>query len=170
MVAAGDPIYASDINDYRVRLVTKPSATNRISTTTLAADPHLTGLTLEAGTYDIEIVIFWTCASTTPKLKTRWGFTGTISNTLRLCHGPGSTQTAGPEAVTEVTDRAYGLTGQDAQYSTSTSAAYSAILEKAAGVVVTAVGDLSLNWAQVTSTASNVTIREDSYIRAVRVA
>lgn len=169
----GDIIYAADINGVVASLpqvFTKTGATARQSTTTLTADPDLSGITLGVGVYDIELILFWTCANTTPKLKTRWGFSGTITNTLRLCHGPGSSQTGGPEAVSDATMRAYALTSQDAVYSTSTSSAYSAVLESAFGVEVTVAGDLSLNWAQNVSTAANVTVQPDSCFRIRKIS
>jgi hypothetical protein len=161
----GDIIFATDINAVIASLpkvYTKTSATARQSTTTLTADPDLSGITLDVGVYDIELILFWTCANTTPKLKTRWGFSGTITNTLRLCHGPGSTQTGGPEAVSDATMRAYALTSQDAIYST--------ILEAVYGAEVTVAGDLSLNWAQNVSTAANVTVQPESAFRIRKIS
>lgn len=171
-VFGGDIIYAADVNAVIASLpkvYTKTSATARQSTTTLTADPDLSGITLGLGVYDIELIMFWTCANTTPKLKTRWAFSGTITNTLRLCHGPGSTQVGGPEAVSDATMRAYALTSQDAVYSTSTSSAYSAVLEAAYGVEVSASGDLSLSWAQNVSTAANVTVQPESAFRIRKI-
>jgi hypothetical protein len=48
----------------------KPSDTPRISTTTLAADPHLT-MTLQPGTYDLDAKLFYE-ADTAADLKLNW--------------------------------------------------------------------------------------------------
>lgn len=171
----GDEIFAADLQailDRLPRTILKTSATARNSAgtgSTLTADPELSGIALEVGVYDLELILFWTCANTTPRLKTRWGFTGTISNTIRLCHGPGASQVGGPEAVSDATLRGYALTTQDAVYSTSTSSAYSAVLEQAFGVEVTVAGDLSLDWAQQASNANNVTVQADSAFRVRRI-
>lgn len=166
----GDIVTADLLDAMVAKYTYKSSATARNTTTTLTADPELTGIALEVGTFDIEMVIFWTQAATAPKLKTRWGFTGTISDTIRLCHGPGNNNVAGPQDVTETTVRGYALSSQDAIYSASTSTAYSAVLEKAAGVVVSVAGTLSLNWAQQASNASNVTVQPSSYVKVRRVS
>lgn len=172
-VYGGNIIYASDLNEVVKRLpraYTKTSATARNTTTTLANDPELASIALEVGTYDIELIMLFTLTTTTTqKIKTRWGFTGTISDTIRLCHGPGSAQVAGPQDVTETTVRGYALTSQDAIYDVSTSTAYSAVLEKANGVSVTVAGNLSLQWAQNASSANNTTVQPNSAFRISRV-
>ncbi|GIE35890.1 hypothetical protein Ait01nite_089350 [Actinoplanes italicus] len=171
-VFGGDIVYASD---YAALVASLPKtyrkdlATPRSSTITLDEDPELDGIPLGVGAYDIELIAYFTVANTTPKLKTRWGFTGTITNTLRLCHGPGANNVGGPEAVSDATMRAYALSSQDAIYNTSTSSAYSAISEIAYGVEVTVAGNLSLLWAQSVSNASAVTVREDSAFRVRKI-
>lgn len=168
--AVGDLVTADRLDDALPKIYIKAGSTSRNTTTTLAADTDLQGIALAVGTYEVELVLFYTVASTTPRLKTRWGFTGTISDTVRLCHGPGSAQVANPQDVTEATARGYGLTSQDAVYNSSTSGAYSCVLEKAAGVQVTVAGNFSLDWAQVTSNGSNVTIQAGTYFRIKRIA
>jgi hypothetical protein len=175
MPAAGDTILASDINAVIARLpvtTTKAAATARNTTTTLADDPHLSGITLTPGTYDIELVFFYTLTTTTTqKIKTRWAFTtGTWSTTNRACHGPGSDNVDPPESVAEATFRVYTTDGQDAVYDSSTSAAYSAVREVARGVVVTVTGTLSLQWAQVASSANNTTVQAGSSFTTFKTA
>src|SRR5262249_48281086 len=96
-------------------------------------------------------------ANTTPKLKTNWGFTGTWNTPTRFCIGPGNAQVANPETVTDVTLRGYSTT-QDATYSSSTSTAFSVVRETVRNAVVTVAGNLSLQWAQGTSNANNVSV------------
>ncbi|GGN40565.1 hypothetical protein FHR83_007008 [Actinoplanes campanulatus] len=172
-VFGGDIIYAADINSVVAslpKLYVKDNVTSRQSTTTLADDPDLAGIALAVGVYDIELLLFYTVASTTPKIKTRWGFTGTITNSIRVCHGPGSANVGAPDAVTDATFRGYGLTSQDAVYNSSTSTAYTAVTETVYGAEVTVTGNLSLQWAQSVSTASNVNVQPGSTFRIRKIS
>lgn len=171
-VFGGDVVYAADLNaivSSLPRTYTKDTVTPRNTVTSYADDPHLAGIPLEPGAYNIELTLFYTVASTTPRLKTQWAFSGTSTNPIRVCHGPGTTQTGGPESVTDVTMRGYAMTTQDAIYSSSTSAAYSAVVERVRGLEVTVAGDLSLRWAQVTSNAANVNVQPGSAFTVQRI-
>jgi hypothetical protein len=57
--------------------IIKPVSTSRSSTTTLAADPHLTISLLPAHSYSIEINVVATTATTTPGIKFRHNVTQT---------------------------------------------------------------------------------------------
>lgn len=168
-IAAGAPIAASDVLDMLPRWATKALNTARQSTTTYVDDPELASISLTAGTYNIELMLFYIVASTTPKLKTNWGFSGTWNTPIRLCQGPGSTNTSSPEASTPSTFRGY-TTAQDATYNSSTSGAFSGVVERAQNVVVTATGNLSLKWAQVTSTASDVSVLTGTGFRIQKIS
>ncbi len=140
----------------------KAAAEPRNTTTTLANDGELAGIALGVGTWDIELLGYYTVASTTPRLKTRWALTtGTWTSSIRACTGPGNiaAPAGGPEAMQEMTTRGYSLDTQDAVYNSTTSSAYSTFRETARQVVVSVAGTLSLQWAQNTSNASNVTIQ-----------
>lgn len=152
--------------------VVKTVATARQSTTTLADDPELQGVALSTGTWDIEVVIFYTVSSTTPKLKFRYAFTGTWNggSAFRASVGPGSTNVAAPDQVTEASIRGVTLDTQDATVDSSTSAGFSVVREVARNVVVTVAGNMSVQWAQSVSTASNVTVQSGSHIRIQKTA
>lgn len=172
-VFGGDIVYAADLNAVIASLgwsVYKDTLTARNTTTTLTADDGLAGITLPLGVYDIDLHLFYTVASTTPKLKTRWGFTGTIDNRTRLVHGTGSANVGAPDAVTDATFRGYTMSTQDAIYNSSTSAAYTGVIESVTGARVTVAGDLSLDWAQQTSNGSNVTVQPGTAFRIRRVS
>lgn len=152
----------ANVYDFFPVSYSKAAPTARLSTTTYADDPELQGIPLSVGTWEIEFTGFWTQASTTPKIKTQWGFTGTWVSTFRACTGAGSAQIGGPETVSDSTFRAYVTDTQDAIYSQSTSVAYGVFRELARNVTVTTAGNLSLKWAQNVSTASNVTLQSTS--------
>ena len=172
-VFGGDIIYAADLNDVEDRLpkfYRKDTATARTSTTTLEDDPVLSGIALGIGTYEVQLRGFFTVASTTPKLKTRWGFTGTWNNPNRLVLGPGAAQVAAPNVATELNVQGSQASGQDAIYSAPVTVVWSDFLEIATNVVVTVAGNLSLQWAQTVSNASAVTVQPDSNFKISRVA
>lgn len=124
---------------------------------TLANDTELSGIALEAGTYWIKVNILAHCTgSATPDIKTQWAFTGTWNNPNRQCTGPSSTNTG---AVDVVTPLRLGATaaGTNAVYGLAASAAWSGITEESFSVEVTVAGDFSLQWAQSTTDAVNVT-------------
>ena len=161
-IEIGDLVTADLLDSMLPKTHSKATSTTRNNTASLANDDELTGIALGVGTWDITLNAFWTCASTTPKIKTRGGFTGTWTTATRTCLGPGNAQVAGPEAVTEATFRGYTTDTQDAVYSTSTSVAYSTFVEICRNVVVTVAGTLSLQWAQSTANASNTVMQAGS--------
>lgn len=124
---------------------------------TLANDSELSGIALEAGTYWIKVNMMFHCTgSATPDIKTQWAFTGTWNNPNRQCIGPASTNTASWDGITPAkmggvatnVTNIYGLAG---------SAAYSGATEECFTVEVTVAGNFSLQWAQNTTDAANVT-------------
>lgn len=147
----------------------KTASTDRISTVTLADDPELAGIALSVGTWEIVFEALWTQASATPKIATQWGFTGTTTGTARRkCMGPAVAQVAAPPSVTDVN-----FSGNDvnssATYGTSTSAQYSTFRESVDNFVVATAGNLSIQWAQSVSTASNVTLRVGSSVTVRKI-
>lgn len=157
------------------RYVVKANATGRNTTAAVAADSGtgqvLAGIPLEVGTYEIELVALFTTAATAAGFQTRWAFSGTVNGTAsyRACTGPADPATAitANSLANLVTVQ---LTGQSANYFRDAGAAYGAVREIAANVVVTVAGNLSLSWAQAVSNGSNTTLREGSYFRITRYA
>lgn len=175
VVTGGSIINASDLNNVLTRApktYVKASATSRNTTTTLTDDPELSGIALAVGTYEIELVGFFTLATTaTQKIKTRWAFTGTFNGTtgIRNCIGPGSAQTAAVANATETNFNAAQMSGQDAVYDAAAASAYACIRETCAAVVVTVAGNFSVQWAQAASSGNNTTLQEGSYLRIRRL-
>lgn len=157
------------------RYVVKANATARSSTATLAADSGtgqvLAGIPLEVGTYEIELVALFTTAATAAGFQTRWAFSGTVNGTSSYRAGVGPADPATAIAANSLGNFVVvQLTGQSANYFRDTGAAYGAVREIAANVVVSVAGNLSLNWAQVVSNGSATTLREGSYFRITRYA
>lgn len=169
MVAGGDIIYADDVNSLRTRAYVKANLTARSSTTTFANDPDLVTIPLEVGTFEIELVLFFTLTTTnTQKIKTRWSFTGSWNNSVRACVGPGVANTAAPSAVTDVHLAAYRPDDQDAVYDIAAGGTYG-IVRETATIDVTVAGTLALSWAQSVSVANATTVQPGSAFRIRRV-
>ncbi len=150
---------------------TKTAVTSRNTTTTLANDPDLANIPLGVGTWEVDMLIFWTQASTTPSLKTRWAFTGTWSGTVtRGNTGPALGNTAVASVATIINVGGPTLDTQDAVYGKDAGAGYGAVREICRNVTVTVAGNLSLQWAQNTSNASNVNIQPNSTVTIRRIS
>lgn len=171
-VFGGDVILASDINGILAlqgAIRVKSGPTSRNTTTTYADDPDLSSIALATGTYEIALYGMFTLATTaTQKIKTQWAFTGTWNGTTapRLCLGPGSAQVGSPNGVTDTFLQALHLNGQDAIYDAAAgTASYMSFREECGNVIVTAAGNLSLQWAQNASSANNTTLQEGSFFK-----
>lgn len=151
-IEIGDLVTADLLDSMLPKTYTKASSTTRVNNT-VSADDELTGIALGVGTFRVEFLGSHTQASTTPKIQTKWGFTGTWNNPSRLCIGPGNVQTGGPAAVTDSTFASVAA----ASGSTYSGAITNPLVwrEVCQTVTVTVAGSLSLDWGQVTTTAAN---------------
>lgn len=161
--AVGTDVSATNLALMIPDITVKASATPRISTSTLANDPELLNIALGIGTHWVKLMLFWcTDTSATPDIKTRWVFTtGTWNNPLRKRFGPGSGNTAAPNAVTPL-QCGPTAAGSDAIYGTASGTTFYNAEEESYNVVVTVAGTLSLQWAQNTSDATNTTVQAGS--------
>lgn len=167
----GDLVTADLLDAMVHKVYNKANATSRNTTTTYADDPDLLNIPVGVGTWEIELVGFFNFSNATNGgLKTRWGFSGTWNNPLRNCMGPGSTNTGGTSVVTPVTLSAAGASTQDAIYLGSSTSAYYAFREVSFNAVVTVAGNLSLSWAQNSSSANNTIVHENSGFKLRQVA
>jgi hypothetical protein len=146
----------ANIADWMPATYVKPAFTSRASTTTYADDPDLQGIALAVGTYEIELMLFYAVYSgTTQKIKTQWGFTGTWNNPDRGTLGPGAGNIASSDDAASVNARAYAA-NVDNIYNQLNAVNFGVGRELSRNVQVTVAGNLSLKWAQQTSSA-NVT-------------
>lgn len=169
LIEVGDLVTADLLASMQSQSYTKQTGTARNTTTTLAADPELTGIPLAVGTWDIDLQVFATATTSNQAIKGRWIFTGTWAATVRNCSGPGSTNTAVADQVTPANSRGYGTDSQDAVYGMLASTAYSSIRESVRGLVVSVAGTLSYQWAQNVSSANNITVQPGSNFTTRRV-
>jgi hypothetical protein len=160
-VFGGDVIYAADLNAIEARLpqtFNKAVATDRVNNT-MTADPELAGIPLAVGTYEIDLVLMWTQLTTnTQKLRTQWGFSGTWNTPIRAVMGPGSAATSARTDVAEMQDGGY-ASNVDALYSVAAGAGFAVVREWCRLVTVTVAGNLSLIWAQNTTSANITSVK-----------
>lgn len=154
-VYGGDIISADDIVANIPIVYVKEASETRNNTSALANDAELVNIPLQVGVYEIELELFWQQAtSTTPAFKTQWAFSGTWNAPMRACFGAGQDNVAPTNRATTV----YTLgvpTSSNAIYSADTTANYNMSRELSRQVIVTAAGNLSLQWAQNTATVAN---------------
>lgn len=149
--------------------VSKSAATDRISTTTIIDDPELQGVALSVGTWEIVVEGLWTQANAAADIATMWGFTGTAAVVKRKCMGIANTDAAAPNLATDMN-----FSGADTNvtqsYGTSASTTQAVFRESCNAFVVTVAGNFSFQWAQLVSTAANVTMRPGSTITVRRIS
>lgn len=171
-VFGGDIIYAADLNALEALLpktTTKAAATDRTNNT-MTADPELAGIALAVGTYEIDLVLMWTQLTTaTQKLRTQWGFSGTWNSPIRACFGPGSAATSSRADVAEMQVGAY-ASNTDALYCVAAGAGFSSVRETCRLVTVTVAGNLSLVWAQNTTSANITSVKAGTSFVVRKVA
>lgn len=166
VIAAGQRITTSLLNAMMPAYVNKGTNTVRTSTATLADDPDLTYQLAANASYFVEIYIKYdTTDATHTTIKTAWtvpsGATGT-----RTALGSGSTQTSDDNVSSRhgVHNFTTAVT-----YGERTGGSQMWALETAV-IDTTSAGTLALQWAQVASSTSSVTVHTDSFMRIKQLA
>src|SRR4051812_23652756 len=94
VIGVGDLVTADLLTSMLPGTVVKLVQTSRNTTTSLAADPDLSSITLGVGSWEVELILQWSQNTTaTQKIKTQWGFSGTWNTPVRACLGPGDIAT-----------------------------------------------------------------------------
>lgn len=158
-VYGGDIVSADDVNANIPSVYVKANLESRNTTTTLAADGELVGIPLEVGVYEIELMLFFSCASTTPIIKTRWIFSGVWNSPVRACLGPGSDNVTAVNRATTVAALGNAADTANAVYGPDGTGTYSLARELTRNAIVTTAGTLALHWAQNVSNAANTTVQ-----------
>ena len=161
----GDVLSASDMNVWTVPVcVIKPADTNRNTTTTMTNDPDLVLPLAASASYDIASLILYSGAPTgTGDIK--WTFTVPAGTTGRYSpiRQNFSSQYTG-WALDQWTDT------ENAQTNGTGVGQFCGAFIK--GILVTggSAGNLTFQWAQNTSSATNTIVRQNSYLLAQRIA
>lgn len=146
----------------------KLSDTSRASTTTLAADPHLTVPVLASGIYRGESTLYWNSASATPDARIRMTFPSSdfIWTQLRVVsthasNGSNTTVDFGGEVLTAATQTST-ITGL------AVTTAVLVVIIDFTIVVGGSSGNLVLEWAQNTSDANATILKKGSSVTLFR--
>ena len=153
---AGETILASDIKISRTK--NKAIAESVTSSTTLQNDNDFV-IPMEAGkTYEVVLLLHCTGAAA-GDIKTGWATTGTITSNGRSIFGPAGTTTTVLDSNMDfsgwnLTDGVtYGLDGSN-----------TAVIKEELSVTCTVAGNLTLQWAQGTSSGTATTCTTASRI------
>lgn len=160
---AGQRIDSASLNRRGTLYVVKPSNTDRTSTVTPTADPHLT-ISLEPGLWEIEIGIHYSSDPAANGIRTAWIIPGgAVAESLRACTGPGQAST--DRLSTQI--RATGLaTTSDATYGHGSGISSPAGANETALIRIATTGSVALSWAQQTSNAAATRLHSGAWLRA----
>lgn len=166
-IAAGDDITADLLSKMLPRIIVKPSATSRTSTTTLADDPDLS-MALEANaTYFVEFFLYYN-GDDTGRFKTIWTVpSGSTGN--RGVIGEGSTVTTATNADNVLGRFGVHAYGTSVVYGTRNSANQLQAYESGV-IITTSSGNVTLQWAQNSSSTTATTLNNTSLMRVTRLA
>lgn len=169
VLAIGDLVTADLLQSLVPKYYTKPSNESRSSTITLSADSDLQGIALDVGTYEIEFNgQFFTTTGGTQAIKTQWGFSGTWNSPVRCIAGPGLNNTAATTSADTYNTRGQG-TSSDAVYQASATSAFTNFREYVANAIITVAGNLSIQWAQNSSSVNATQMAAGSTVRVRRI-
>lgn len=170
MVAAGDIIYASDVNDWRPVTAVKAGALGRNSTITNSADPDLFLSLLANATYDFTAKLFLSSAANAAgDFRGAFTWTGTAScsySGLGLVTGIASGG-SGDLIASPATRLDSSSPGLDFLSGCSTQGMELLLHGR---IVCTTASVLTLAWSQRVSNANNTNVLEGSSLTAYRVA
>lgn len=167
----GTDVSAANLAYMVPNIIVKTATTARNTTTTLADDPEFSGIPLAVGTHWVKFHLFVSSStSATPDIKTAWAFTGTwLTTATRMLIGPSGSNTATNDSITPVRLGAAGIVNSVA-YGLASSTGFTYVVEECFNVQVSVAGNLSLQWAQNTSDASNVNVHAQSACQTRQIA
>lgn len=148
----------------QVLIARKTANTPRTSTITRTADPHL-ALTLDPGTYIVELNFQYFCASGVPGINTELRFTGTAS---QYCYQTfrGATGAAGSVFSYPDNSQTFGASTFFGVNQTNQNGWHRIV----GSFVVGTTGVLQLEWAQSVSSVDSTTAGLGSFLKVQRIA
>lgn len=146
--------------------IIKQNDENRYNTTTVSNDNELTLTLPPNGIYEIESRLFVDAASTNPDIKVRYSTSNVTELQWRnsLGHGTGTTSVYNSNSIHFTpkyinTDANYGMT----------AAGYASIWEVFIVSTGSNQGTITLQYAQVSATAENITMKANSLIKYTKI-
>jgi hypothetical protein len=145
VITAGTRLTADLLDSMLSDTTVKQTTENRASTTTLAADSELQGVSLSVGKWEIIVTGGWQSSTGATAAKTQWAFSGTWNSPLRMCDGPTSGNTTTGSGAYSRQWSGY-LTNSNVVYGLASSSAFTHFREESALITVTVAGLMSFNW------------------------
>lgn len=163
-VSAGQRLTADLISQMLPLWAVKGGATGRTSTTTLADDPDLLLALPGSGTYAFELFLNYTGGTLgSSDLKMAMVYSGTSANGVWAVNGINTTSTAQANMGGNGTGAAGTIT-------VGTSGGSFLTVDLKGYINTTSSGNLSLQWAQNTSSGTAVTLRQGCWMRVTQLA
>lgn len=176
-IFAGQDIDADTLVNMQPMIVSKPSSTSRLNTTTITDDPDLT-VQLEANAiYFVEFHIHY-AALDTAKIRTTWTVpSGSSGNRCVLGMGDDSysLNLSASDTDRNAANNGAGRFGvhnytTTVIYGTRNHATNQVYAQETATVVTTNAGTLALGWAQgILDASNNTTVFDTSLMRVTRI-
>ncbi|GIE29955.1 hypothetical protein Ait01nite_030000 [Actinoplanes italicus] len=171
-IIPGLPVTPSSLDDIDERIpatTVKTTSETRTSTTTLANDGELFGITLTPGIWEVDMLLAMIGGAGAIAIKTRWSFTGTWNVPVRYVTGPTAANTTGPNGAVSTQTALYAA-NVDAVYGLTSSAIWQGVREQSRWVEVTVTGLLSLQWAPNVSSATSGGLRQSSTVTVRKIS
>lgn len=168
MVAIGDKILASDVNDWRPIPAVKPTATSRNTTVTPTADTDFNLSLLTNSTYEVKYCLFVSSTNASGDFRFNLSWTGSATVSMSGLSVVGGIASGGSADVIASPCTRLDAATPTLDFLTGASAA-GIFVSVVARVVTTSAVVLTLNWAQRVSNAANTTLLEGSFCSAQKV-
>ena len=163
-VAAGQRLTAGMVSQMEPYWAVKGGPTARTSTTTLADDPDLLLALPTGGTFAFELFLHYTGGTLgSSDLKLAMVYSGTSANGVWAVNGINTT------ATTQANMGGNG-TGAAGTITVGTSGGSFLTVDIKGYINTTSAGNLSLQWAQNTSSGTAVTLRQGCWMRVTQLA
>lgn len=169
MVAAGDPIYAADINDWRPITAAKSIATSKNTLAVASADTDFDVNLLTGSVYRVEYELYVSSTNASGDFRFNLSWTGTASVSMSALSVVGGIASGGSADVIASPCTRLDTASPTLDFVSGASAA-GVYLSCVARVVTSTAVKLTLNWAQRVSNAANTTLLEGSFVSAQKIA
>lgn len=144
----------------------KDTATSRLSTAAVSADPFFSGIALGVGVWEINAILFTAMTTTAANaavagFRCNWGFSGTASG-LRAVLGIAADASITTASFAQMRCLGSAL-GTEQTYGVIHT--FNQPVREDLVMTVTSAGNLALQWAQVTSNANATILMPGSFVK-----
>jgi hypothetical protein len=145
---------------------TKAASTSRNTTTTFASDPDLALTSVPAGTYEVEVVLFFDCTAAASGFKAQLSLSGTVANGVLAPFGANGSNTSNFLGYQSYAAGVINVMTFSSAFATATQ---NWIVARGS-VTLSTTQNVALQWAQQTSSASAALLQVMSRLTLRRIA